>query len=451
MSLEGSLETIALPEVLQLLSETSKSGELLVRGDRGEGKLWFETGRLSGFEVARCSNPADALFELLRQASGRFSFDAGTERPESASAVGEDGGEEVSPILEVAQAHLEEWAGIVAVVPSLDHAVSLASDAPSDEVTLSAAQWSLVVTIGEGRTVATVLDLAGLSEFEGCRSLKTLVEAGLASVAEPEVVAEPEPVVEEPVLEVEPLVSEDVDEPEGVEEPEATDEPSPEFGSLSAALASFEVESEPAEVAPAYEEPQVVVNSGEFDGHDFVFKAPAQSEVDGYEPQPVPYPEAHDNGVYDAEADDHGTMASRAALEALLAEIPGDDGAETPAGHGDNGEVHDGLADRGPWTSQELASFDQMGGWHGDESLAAAPEGAQEFDFSHVGDHTEPASASASEYRFEESHDSYAEATGEESESADGDGASAEEEPEEAQPEHVNRGLLLKFLSSVRS
>ena len=447
MSLEGSLETIALPEVLQLLSDTSKSGEFSVRGDRGEGRLWFDAGRLSGFDVARCSDPADALFELLRQGSGRFSFDAGTERPESATAVAEDGGE-VLPILEVAQAHLEEWAGIVAVVPSLEHAVSLSSDAPADDVSLTAAQWSLVVTIGEGRTVASVLDRAGLSEFEGCRSLKTLVEAGLASVAEPEVpvvdeVAEPEPVFEEPVSDA---------------EPEAVDEPVMEFASLSdaesASRSSFEAEGQPAGEAPVFEEPQVVVNGGEFDGHDFVFKAPAQSEVDGYEPQPVPFPEAHDDdhvdhGPYDAEADDQGSLTSRAALEALLAEIPEDESAEAPTGYDDGGEVHDGLADRGPWTSQELASFDQMGGWNEEPAEAVSAQGAHEYDFSHVEEDAE--AAPVSEYHFEEAHEAYAEAPAEGGDATDHDGEASEDEPEEPQPEHVNRGLLLKFLSSVRS
>lgn len=452
MSLEGSLETIALPEVLHLLSDTSKSGELLVSGDRGEGRLWFDAGRLNGFDVHRCADAADALFELLRAAGGRFSFDAGTPRPDSANAVGEDGsGEDVRPVLEVAQARLEEWDGIVAVVPSLQHRASLSPEAPRENVKLSAAQWSLVVTIGEGRSVGDILDRAALSEFEGCRSMKTLVEAGLVVVAEPAdepvaaddtsmVVVDDAPVVEDAPVSDEVVVP---DEPEfsAVAEP----------GSL-ADLEVGEVPEAPAVVAE--EDSHVVMNGGSFDGHDFVFKAPAAPEYDGYEPQPVPYPEAHanghgDHGVFDAESadgSDDGSMSSRAALEALLAEIPADEENRAADVSSADGEGHDGLADRGPWTSQELASFDEMGGWHDDQPADDQAAAAQEYDFSSVDD-AEPAdSQEDSDFQFDPHAEDHSEQT------AEFDGADEpEEELEEPQPEPVNRGLLLKFLSSVRS
>ena len=436
MSLEGSLETIALPEVLQLLSDTSKSGELLVSGDRGDGRLWFDDGRLSGFDVQRCAEASDALFELLRAGSGRFSFDAGTALPDTAHSVGGDGGEDVRPILEVAQAHLEEWSGIVEVVPSLDHRVALSPEAPSEKVELSAAQWSLSVVIGEGRSVGEVLDRAVLSEFEGCRSLKTLVETGLVSVSEPEAASE---VVEpelEPVTEVEPVMFED-------------DEPAPEaFGAEPVAFDSESVAEAP-QVA-GHLDGDAEASAGSFDGQEFVFKAPVQPSDAGYEPQPVPYPDSYSNGhvLFDGEASeesDDESMTSRAALEALLAEIPGDE-SDPGADAAEDGEVHDGLADRGPWTSQELASFDQMGGWQDGEPAAA--HSADEYDFSHAASDDVQAGAS-SDYQFESSGEEQAD---------DPHGAVAAydetEEPEEEEtpePEPVNRGLLLKFLSSVRS
>ena len=81
MSLKGSLQTVALAEVLHLLADTAKSGELQVQGPRGDGRLWFETGSLAGFAVGACHEPADALFELLRIDEGEFSFDSEATRP----------------------------------------------------------------------------------------------------------------------------------------------------------------------------------------------------------------------------------------------------------------------------------------------------------------------------------------------------------------------------------
>lgn len=457
MSLEGSLETIALPEVLHLLSDTSKSGELLVSGDRGDGRLWFDGGKLSGFDVKRCVEASDALFELLRAESGRFAFDAGGSRPDTAQSVGAEDGEDVRPILEVAQAHLEEWSTIVAVVPSLEHRLSLAAEAPKAKVTLLADQWSLVVTIGEGRSVGEVLDRAGLSEFEGCRSLKTLVEEKLVSVSEaeevvaaeePEAVVVPEPVtfeVEEPEpVSVEPAAVEDVD----VEPVAAEADPAFEVSALG--------ETEKADESSN----GAVVNSGVFDGQDFVFKAPSQPSDDDYEPQPVPFPDTYSNGhaVFNGSAEIAGddSMSSRAALEALLAEIPADGAGDAPV----DSEAHDGLADRGPWTSQELASFDQMGGWQdGAEHNGSGHNGSEhngsEYDFSHV-DSEEATAPVGSDYHFEETpaeHTYEEHAVEEHAAVAEYEAVDEHEDGEEEapQPEPVNRGLLLKFLSSVRS
>lgn len=457
MSLEGSLETIALPEVLHLLSDTSKSGELLVSGDRGEGRLWFDAGRLNGFDVHRCSEAADALFELLRAASGRFSFDAGGAPPESANAVGEEGsGEDIRPVLDVAQARMEEWTDIVAVVPSLEHHATLSPEAPREHIKMSAAQWSLVVMIGEGRTVGSVLERADLSEFEGCRSLKTLVEAGLVAVSEPPV-AEESPVVEElPAAEELAMAREFpvADELSMLEElalAEAPEMPAAEPAMLSDLEAGESAES-PSNVVE--EDISHMTNGGSFDGHDFVFKAMPQPVDDDYEPQPVPYPEPHANGngshgLYDVEAgevSEDGSMNPRAALEALLAEIPPDDSGNSSEFDGDRHEDHDGLADRGPWTSQELASFDQMGGWN-DDQAAAGGEG-HEYDFSGVdGQMAEETASSDLHFDAEDGDDSGDSASEFEAEDVDG----SEEEAADSQPEPVNRGLLLKFLSSVRS
>ena len=63
MSLQGSLDTFALPDVLVLLASTKKSGELHVAGQPGgrslghqpdtEGRLWFDAGGLVGSDVGQ--------------------------------------------------------------------------------------------------------------------------------------------------------------------------------------------------------------------------------------------------------------------------------------------------------------------------------------------------------------------------------------------------------------
>ena len=160
MSLEGTLETIALPDVLALLSVTAKTGELRIEAGGGVGSVWFDAGQLAGFDVGSHKTPVDAVFALLRLREGGFKFYTGT-TPANAMAP-----QDVAPLLDEAENRLMQWAGIAAAVPSLYCDLSL-QESVEGTVMLRPDQWSLVAAIGGGRKVLEVLDQRGLGEFDG--------------------------------------------------------------------------------------------------------------------------------------------------------------------------------------------------------------------------------------------------------------------------------------------
>ncbi len=175
MSLEGTLETIALPDVLALLSVTAKTGELRIESRGGVGSVWFDAGRLAGFDVGTHTTAVDSLFGLLRLDEGHFKFYTGTSPLHAVEP------QEVAPALEEAEGRLVQWAGIVAAVPSMYSQLSLEGSAEGP-VTLSADQWQLVATIGGGKSVADVLATRGFGEFDGCKAVKELVDLRLVHV-----------------------------------------------------------------------------------------------------------------------------------------------------------------------------------------------------------------------------------------------------------------------------
>jgi uncharacterized protein DUF4388 len=319
VSLKGSLDTVALPEVLQLLVDTSKSGELYVRGTRPGGRLWFDTGALSGFEVGRSEEVADALFELLRVDSGEFSFHADAPRSQTARLPA-NGREDVRPALRTALSRLEEWVEIVAVIPTLEHLLSLSDDVQRDDISLDRFQWSLLVAIGEGHSVQDVLDARKLPEFDGCKAVKALLDASLIKVDEPAKSALP-------VFNIKSAAP--------VEEPVVED-------------ATAKARSAPViNIKPAAPVVQPVVEDA----------APAEAQV-------AADPEV-EAGAQDGDApvdqSDELPIDGRAAMQALLAELaPHDDEEAAEAAPSVDEEPVDGLQDRGPWTSSELQ---QMGGW----------------------------------------------------------------------------------------
>lgn len=178
MSLHGTLETFALPDVLALLAATKKNGELHVVGGATDGRVWFDAGNVVGTAVGASVGFVDAVFELLRLESGKFSFDADKAAPSPSEP------EPIQPLLDEAQSRLTEWRSIEAVVPSLGHGVRLLPEVNEGPVTVTGDQWRALVGVATSPTVGSVVERLGLGEFETCRTLKGLVDAGLVTVEE---------------------------------------------------------------------------------------------------------------------------------------------------------------------------------------------------------------------------------------------------------------------------
>lgn len=176
MSLQGSLDTFALPDVLVLLASTKKTGELRVEGAGIDGRIWVDKGDVVGGVAGRSVRPVDVLFELLRLTDGDFVFDHATEPRRDSAPVSAEA------LLAEAQECLGEWRSIEAVVPSMAARVSLARTVPGDEVTLSAADWRVVVAVAHGSTVDEVATTLEAGEFDACKQLKVLIEQGLVEI-----------------------------------------------------------------------------------------------------------------------------------------------------------------------------------------------------------------------------------------------------------------------------
>ena len=179
MALQGTLDTFSLPDVLRLLATTSKTGRLRIEGDRGQGSVWLSDGGVVDADADRTldGTPVDeVVFELLRFDSGNFAFD-GDDTAADASRP-----EDVEALLRRANDLLGEWTELEAVVPSLEHEVTLAGDLSADEVTISADSWQSLVAVSSGRTVGELATALGLTELGVSHAVRDLVELGVVDV-----------------------------------------------------------------------------------------------------------------------------------------------------------------------------------------------------------------------------------------------------------------------------
>ncbi len=179
--LQGALEDFALDEILSLLAETSKSGQLDINGDRGNGALTIVDGKLADARASKCEVTAqaeDVMFELLRYSKGSFVF---------SNQVLEVTGEEkaIGGVLSVAEGRLADWKAIAAVVPSMDHVVVPSVELPQDEITIDRSDWAVLSVVASGCRAEVVCHSLELGEVEGCRKIKHLIERGLFDLNEP--------------------------------------------------------------------------------------------------------------------------------------------------------------------------------------------------------------------------------------------------------------------------
>jgi hypothetical protein len=210
VALQGTIDAFPLTDVLQLLSTSSKSGRLLLEGDRGRAELWIDQGAVVGGDAeGMVTGAAQLVFELLRFDDGSFVFDVAEGMP--AVAV------EVTPLaacVDDAVGMLETWRGIEAVVPSLQHRVALRTELDEPSVTITAQEWTVLAAVADGPSVGAAGQRLGLDDFACCAALAELVGRSLLVVDEPAPDTGPleEPVAADtaiPDLDAEPPVTAD--------------------------------------------------------------------------------------------------------------------------------------------------------------------------------------------------------------------------------------------------
>jgi hypothetical protein len=191
MALSGTLDTLSLPELCDLLAGTGKTGALHVRADSGQGVLWFTDGKVCAGEAGGQTGPPapgaggdllerlhDVCFELFRFTEGTFEFEV--DRRPSWPA---DRAVDVTGLLVETERRMAEWREIITVIPSVEARPRLVPEPPaSGPITLDAAQWRVVTGIDGRRRVSALIRVLDGGEFTVCKILRSLVQAGLVEI-----------------------------------------------------------------------------------------------------------------------------------------------------------------------------------------------------------------------------------------------------------------------------
>ena len=265
--LQGTFETLSLPEVLGLLAGARKSGALWLEAGPVSGVVHLTDGHCHATESSEHRGPVvdgtellgrlvDVCFATMCQDAGSFRFADDDPPPWTCSDP-----VELSDALVEVDRLLKQWREILRVIPSLECRPQLLDALEVDQLVFDREGWALLVAIDGRRTVRELTQRTGRPVMDVCQALLELVEAGAVGVIDPAAgrTAEPE-AAHEPVPDPDP--DPDPAPPAPEPEPDLRPEPGPEPGLDVAPVAEaapapvLTIVPEAAVEPPVYPEPE---------------------------------------------------------------------------------------------------------------------------------------------------------------------------------------------------
>ena len=172
MALQGSLADIALPDVIQLVSVSGKTGVFTLSGDGVDGKIFLRDGQITDASAGRLRGEF-AVYEMATWRRGQFIFTANVESDRVSITKSN-----TSLMMEAAR-RMDEWRVLQRKIPSMEMVPYFLPREPGhDQITLSPQEWTIVTKIDGQTSIKKLEELTGLSAFDVCKVLYGLVTSG---------------------------------------------------------------------------------------------------------------------------------------------------------------------------------------------------------------------------------------------------------------------------------
>jgi pSer/pThr/pTyr-binding forkhead associated (FHA) protein len=174
-SMSGSIEEIPLPDLIQLLSTSRKSGVLLVRTDQEAGRLFLRKGQIYFASLENHPNigPRKSVFRMLSWAQGSFELE-----PPDESPVAEEMDESTEGLLMEGMRQLDESRVQLEKLPSLSASLAVPRPLEPKLRELSPEELDVFQVAMEVSTIGAVFDRSSLTDLVLAEKLRTLIEKG---------------------------------------------------------------------------------------------------------------------------------------------------------------------------------------------------------------------------------------------------------------------------------
>jgi pSer/pThr/pTyr-binding forkhead associated (FHA) protein len=173
--MQGNIEEIPLPDLLQLLSTSRKSGVLVLRSEWGTGRLYLRKGQIyfanvdESFDVS----PRKAMFRMLTWDKGLFELEPPDDR-----TVMEEIQDSTEGLLMEGMRQLDEFRELSAKLPPFEAIVSIPRPLEPRLRELKPQELDLMQTALDEATVQQIIDQSPQTDLDTAQALLSLLERG---------------------------------------------------------------------------------------------------------------------------------------------------------------------------------------------------------------------------------------------------------------------------------
>lgn len=178
MAFQGSLKELPLPDIIQLVSVSGKTGVFSLRrnGD-STGEIYLRGGQIVHAHVGDLQGE-EAMYELAIWPEGEFVFTPGRETELTTIQKSN------TNLLMEAARRIDEWQILSKRIPSTRLVPVFTHQATTTSVSLTPQEWALICKVDERRTIEEVAIGLNMSPFEACKLLYGLITSGLVTLNE---------------------------------------------------------------------------------------------------------------------------------------------------------------------------------------------------------------------------------------------------------------------------
>ncbi len=170
MAVQGSLEELSIPDLIQLVSAGAKTGVFELRRGQQTGQIYLNRGRIVDAAVGELQGD-EAVFALLLWQEGEFAFLPGAEHPTVTVQMSN------SNLLMEGARRIDEWKVLSKKIPSLDLIPAFTPTGGATSVSFNPQEWAIVRRIDEHRSIDEIAALVAMPTFDVCKVLYGLLSS----------------------------------------------------------------------------------------------------------------------------------------------------------------------------------------------------------------------------------------------------------------------------------